>query len=348
MNEPTDDLFQRLSAADPIDHHDLPTAEDGSAQRLLENAMSDQSPAHQTSISPIAAATDENPYAWPTGDDATGAAVVELDKGRRRRNPLLLLSAAAAVLLLVGGVLVFAPDNTPSAVATVHNAAAATADVDSARITINVEIDGTDGVEEGQLSGQLDAAYTGSDIAFSLQIEDQGDDFFGEEVPFNEARLVDDVAYIDADGEWFAVDTDGLLGDMVSDFLDPRAALAKVQELTETTEVGSATVDGVATTHYQSVVDLGDEESLVSSGWLPLEAMDVDTDGELTIDLFVDGDGVLRQLDLSGDVQDTSGSGESGTFDIATRFYDFGADIQVEAPADVEVIDPLQGLLGDN
>ena len=360
MTEPTDDLFEHLAAADPVAGQQLPSADDPSAQQLLENAMNRNTVNQnnlnqdgQRTISPIAAAGDENPYAWPLTDasaasPSTAAGVSATGpEGRSRRNPLMLLSAAAAVLLLVGGLLVFSPDNTPSAVATVHSAAASTADADSARVTTTWVLDGTDGTEDQNLIGQFDAAYSGDDMMFSVQIDEQNISEFPDELPLTEGRLVDDTLYVDFDGQWFAIDTEGLIGETFADIADPRVVLDTVQGLTETEEVGSATIDGVETTHYQSVIDLG-EDSLVKSGWLAFDGLDVDTDGEVTIDLYVDGDGVLRQFDLTGDVQDTSGSGESGTFDVSTRFYDIGADITVEAPPDVETVDPLQGLFGED
>jgi hypothetical protein len=362
MTEPTDDLFGHLSAADPVAGQSLPSADDPSAQQILENAMNqndmNQNDLNQQGqerrVSPIAAAGDENPYAWPLTDasatspsavaGASGPATIE---GRSRRNPLMLLSAAAAVLLLVGGLLVFSPDNTPSAVAAVHSAAASTADADSARVTTTWVLDGTDGVDEQNIIGQFDAAYSGENMMFTVDIAEQNISEFPEELPVTEGRLVDDVLYVDFDGQWFAIDTEGLIGETFADIVDPRVVLDTVQGLTETEEVGAVTIDGVETTHYQSVVDLG-EESLVKSGWLAFDGLEVDTDGEVTIDLYVADDGVLRQFDLTGNIEDTTGTGESGTFDVSTRFYDIGADITVEAPADVETVDPLQGLFGEN
>ena len=333
--DPNDNLMNQLAAADPVDRSQLPSAEDAPAQQVLASAMSEQAVAG-TSI-------DENPYALP----AEGASVVQLDQGpdqsRSRRNPLMLLSAAAAVLIVVGGLLVFSPDNTQTAVATVHSAAAATAEADSARIAVTFELDGTDGTETGSVSGQVDAAYAGEDISFTLGLEELSGEAAGAFPAPNEVRLIDGIAYVDAGGQWFAVDTEGFLGDVVSDFVDPRSVLETVQELPEVTEIETVTVDGVETTHYRSVVDLADGESLAASGWLPFEAVgEIDADGEVTVDVFVDGEGVLRMLDLSGDVQDPDGSGESGTFEVSTKFFDFGADIVVEAPEGVQVFDPLE------
>lgn len=362
MNDPTnDELLNQLASADPVDRSDLPRAEDPSAQQLLENAMNQHENQNQDgrrAVSPIAAAGDENPYAWPPTDSpatspvtATGTSgAIELEDRRSRRNPLMLLTAAAAVLLLVGGLLVFSPDNTPPAVAAVHSAAATTADADSARVSTTWVLEGTDGAEAQNLVGRFDAAYSGDDVMFNVQIDEQNISDIPEELPVTEGRLVDDVFYVDFEGQWFAMDTDGLIGSTFTDFtdfIDPRSVLDTIRSLTDSTEVGTATVDGVETTHYQSVVDLGDD-SLVKSGWMAFDGLEVDTEGEVTVDLYVDADGVLRQFDLNGNVEDTTGSGESGTFDISTRFHDIGSDITVEAPADVDVIDPLQGLFGED
>ena len=52
------------------------------------------------------------------------------------------------VLLLVGGLLVFSPDSTPSAVATVHSAAAATAGADTGRISTTFALQGHDPISK--------------------------------------------------------------------------------------------------------------------------------------------------------------------------------------------------------
>ena len=124
---------------------------------------------------------------------------------------------------------------------------------------------------------------------------------------------------------------------MVSDFVDPRSVLGKVQELTETTEVGRETVDGVDVTRFRSVVDLQDE-TLADSGWLPTDGAPIDAEGVITVDLLVDDGGVLRLMEIGGDLRETVGAdGTAGTgtavFTVSTRFHDLGADIEIEAPA---------------
>ncbi|MGB5758652.1 MAG: hypothetical protein WBM50_17185, partial [Acidimicrobiales bacterium] len=203
------------------------------------------------------------------------------------------------------------------------------------------------GRQEGtveRFEGRVDASYAGSNVMLSLQVDEQPGDLGLDELPFSDARLVDDVLYVDGGDQWMAVDTEGFLGDLVGQFIDPRVVLETVQELTDATEVGSETIDGVATTHYQSIVDLGDE-TLAQSGWMAFEGVPIDAEGEVTVDLYVGADGVLNRLDLSGDVQDSGDSGDSGTFEVSMTFFDIGSDITIEAPADAVVVSPLEGML---
>jgi len=350
----TDDPFlRRLAAADPVDPATLPSAGDPAARHLLDDILA----AH-----PIPTPAGEPLAGAPTAGAAAGGAtveVLELDRspGTRRglgRGRTLLVASAAAVLLLVGAVAVLAPDSTPSALAEVQGAAVATADADSGRIesTFTLDYEGladAAGPGEGTLTGDFEAAYNGSDLGFSLRLGELPPEIGAEMVEgmpsVEDVRLVDDVIYVQQGGQWMAIDTDGLLGEMVARFIDPRTVLDTVQSLTETTEIGPAEIDGLDTTHYRSMVDLGDEP-LAQSGWLAFDGVGVEADGEVTIDLFVDGDGVLRRFDLTGDVRDPAGGG-SGTFEVTTAFTDIGGDIRIEAPQGAVPFNPMEDLLGD-
>ncbi len=337
MTDPTDDLIQQLAAADPVDRQSIPAAGEPAAQSLLENIMNQSSQDPSTSGPP--------PAPVPVAADLSSDGSNEPVTGRSLlRGRAMLVGAAAAVLLLVGGLLVFSPDSTPSAVATVHSAAAATAGADTGRISTTFALQGRQEGTVERFEGRVDASYAGSNVMLSLQVDEQPDDLGLDELPFSDARLVDDVLYVDGGDQWMAVDTEGFLGDLVGQFIDPRVVLETVQELTDATEVGSATIDGVATTHYQSIVDLGDE-TLAQSGWMAFEGVPIDAEGEVTVDLYVGADGVLNRLDLSGDVQDSGDSGDSGTFEVSMTFFDIGSDITIEAPADAVVVSPLEGML---
>ncbi len=334
MTDSNDDLIQRLAAADPVDPGALPSGTDHAPQQLLENLMTTDSTSGST--------TQDQDQEVELLDLPT---VRGIDRYRQTgRNRMRVLATVAAALLLAVGFIVFSPDNTSPALATVHSAAQTTADFDSGRVDTTFSFDGTDGEESGSIGGEVLAEFSGTDIRITGSIDESSilpGEAPGVLPPNGEARLVDGVLYV-SEGEgdnWYAVETGGLIGQTVVDFVDPRSVLAEVEDLVETTEVGTVVIDGVDTTQYQSVVDVNDE-SLRETGWLPIEAgTDLEAEGEITVDLYIDGDGVLRRLGATGDLVETGGEG-TATFTITTNFYDLGADISIEPPAEATLIDP--------
>lgn len=334
MTDQPDELMQRLTAADPVERQSLPSPHTNQAKQILENTMkSDPS----LNSPPLIPAADE-PVRMLDLPDVPGVG----RQPRSSRSWGLLAGAAAAVVVMIAGFLVFSPDNTTPALAAVQGAAQATADADTGRISTVFALEGTDGVEGEQIGGRLDASYAGADIALSVELDDAvGTSGIGE-LPVADARLVDGVFYANDGSQWYAVDTGGFIGQALVDIVDPRTVLGRVQDLLETEEVGTVTLDGVETTQYRSIVDLGDD-TLAESGWLPLEGVDIEAEGEIIVDLYVDDDGLLRRLDLAGDVQEPENGSGNASFTISTLISDIGGDISIEAPADATVIDPLEG-----
>lgn len=342
MTEPNDDLMNRLAAADPTDHRSLPTSDAPEARQLLENAMS----AHPSIDEPARAPAADVPAADAPVRLLDLPEVPGLDRySGHGRSRILLVGAAAAVILLVAGFLVFAPDNATPALAAVHSAAQATAAADTGRVTTTFSLEGTDGAESEQIAGRLEASFASGDIAFSVEIDETiGTSDLGA-LPVTEARLVDGVFYANDGTQWYSVETSGFIGQTLVDVVDPRSVLATVQDLLETEEIDTAVVDGVSTTHYRSVVDLGDD-SLTESGWLALQGLDVDVEGSVTVDLFVDDDGLLRQLDIAGDLREPGDGAGTAMFMVSTSFFDIGTDLTVDVPADAIEINPLEGFDG--
>lgn len=305
--------------------------------------MSSTDPAIHTTATTHGAATDlggpERPFGAPPSPPERGPS-----SGRRLG---FLAATAAAVVALVAGVLVLAPDNTTPALAAVQEAAEDTANADTGRATTTFSVEGGTETERESVGGQLDAVFAGQDLAVTVEITDGIEEYQRSELDQIESRLVDGVVYgRESGGEWIAIEAPEIVGDQLTQFIDPRSVLETVQSLIETEEVGSTTIDGVDTTQYQSIIDLGDD-TLGQSGWLSgLEAqLDVDPDGLVTVDLYIDNDGNLRQIDITGDVEATD-SGETGdaTFSVSTVFSDIGSDLTVEAPEGVEVQSLFDGL----
>ncbi len=322
MTDSPDELMGRLSAADPVGADSLPRSNDPTPQSLLETIMS----------------TDDPPML--DLPDVPG-----VDRYRPRRNRGVLLAAIAAVVALVAGFVILSPGNTEPALATVQSAARTTAEYDSGRVTTTFTIDGEDGDQvEHDLDGTVDLVFDGDDVAITGDVagsftEGGLDGGPGDFPSSAEARLVDGVFYASDGTTWYSLEAVGFLGESVVDYVDPRNVLTEVEELLDATEIGTETIDGVETTRYQSIVDLGDE-SLRESGWLGTEGPDVDLDGELIVDFYVDDDGVLRRLTASGDAVGTDGTDSgSATFEMVTTFTELGVDQDIEAPDDAMAID---------
>jgi hypothetical protein len=118
----------------------------------------------------------------------------------------------------------------------------------------------------------------------------------------------------------------------------PDQILALLEDLGSVAEVGRATIDGDATTHYRAVIDV---EAAIESGVAEFEALGpVDPDDIASmfgdgpvVDLSIDEAGNLRRLALA--ITGTEPSGE-GSFAAGTTIdmFDHGADITIDVPAD--------------
>ncbi len=340
-----DEFFARLTAADPVDRATLPSADAPAATQLLDQILA--TPAGEPS-------RPGEPIVTSAPGPGSVSAPTSWTRRLVSRGRGSLVAVAAAVLILVGAVAVLAPDNTPAALAEVHNAAAVTADADRGRIVTEFSVDYADAEFSDQAGGQIDVIHDGGDLGISVRLADVPEELGSEPgidaiLPaLDDVRLVDDVAYIQQGDQWIAVDTGGLLGDLVVEYVDPRNVLDTIQDLTETTEVGPVDIDGVATTQYRSVIDLGDE-TLAQSGWMTFDGMDTEADGEVTVDLYIDEAGALHRFDLTGDLEPTDGTDGSATFEIVTTFAGLDDDVSIEAPEGAEIFDPLaDGFGGDS
>lgn len=337
-----DEFFARLAAADPVDPATLPTADAPAATQLLDQILA--TPAGEPS-------RPGEPIVTSAPGPGSASAPTSWTRKLVSQGRGSLVAVAAAVLVLVGAVAVLAPDNTPAALAEVRSAAAVTADADRGRIVTEFSVDYADAEVTDQAGGQIEVIHDGGDLAISVRLADLPDELGSEPgvdaiLPaLDDVRLVDDVAYIQQGDQWLAVDTGGLLGDLVVEYVDPRNVLDTIQDLTETTEVGPVDIDGVATTQYRSVIDLGDE-TLAQSGWMAFDGMNAEADGEVTVDLYIDEAGALHRFDLTGDLAPTDGTDGSASFEVITTFADLDADVSIEAPEGAETFDPLADAFG--
>jgi hypothetical protein len=109
---------------------------------------------------------------------------------------------------------------------------------------------------------------------------------------------------------------------------NPAVALEQLQALKGVHEVGSATIDGVQTTHYRGTIDAsklprGSAAAIAQAG------------GRLgPLDVWVGSDGYVRRERIT-----TSGGGQGAKTTVTTTLSQFGESTQVSVPAAKETVD---------
>ncbi|MDH3294168.1 MAG: hypothetical protein OER95_07590 [Acidimicrobiia bacterium] len=270
---------------------------------------------------------------------------------RRDRLPLLA-AVATALVLLTGAVALLAPGSGQPALAAVTSAADQTAGATSGRVITTLTAVGHDGADAENLGGTLSAAFNGENVSVAVDLDSTPSGMSAGEVAKIEAvesRLVDGQVFITNDGrQWISLEAPEFIQSALVQFTDLRSILAQVNELLEVSEIGSTSIDGLAVTHYQSNIDLA-EQSLAESGWFPGmdgplgQAIDIEAEGLVTVDLFVDDDGLMRRIQVSGQAEPTDvGVDASVDFSVVTDFVDLGSDIVIETP-DPALVRPLEG-----
>ncbi len=325
---PPDALLDDLRAADPVDPASLPAADSALARQTLAAAYA------AGSADPAEAGVD----LAPTGTDGGPGAVrfvppPVVNRRRPRAVPSprgrLLAASAAAVAVVAAGAVALWPGGTSPALAAVTD----TASVSSGRVTTTLSVTSS-GSEAESGSATLEAVFEGADLAVTVSdVLFSGDHGEADRASELEGRIVDDTVYLNDGDTWYSAPGGSLASATAKKFLDPRAVLDTVKDLTDITDLGPATIDGVETTHYRGVVDLGGESVANWLATMDPSAEKVQAEGEATVDLYVGGDGLLRHLDVTGNAQDPD-STDGATFTLTTVFSDLGANLEVEAPSD--------------
>lgn len=331
---PPDALLDALRAADPVDPGALPATDSPQARQVLAAAMTADAPAEAAADAPAEAEIAE---LAPTGTDGAPAVVrfvapPVVNRRRSRAVPSprgrLLAASAAAMAVIAAGAVALWPGGTSPALAAVAD----TASVSSGRVTTTLSVAGS-GTDTESGSATLEAVFDGSNVAVTVSdVSSSSDPGMADRADQLEGRIVDDSVYVKDGDTWHSAPGGSLASTTAKKFLDPRAVLDTVKDLTDITDLGPATIDGVETTHYRGVVDLGGESVANWLATMDPSAEKVKAEGQATVDLYVGSDGLLRHLDVTGNAQDPD-STDGATFTLTTVFSDLGANLDVEAPA---------------
>ncbi len=333
--ENEDVLLAKLLQANPVSDVSVRSAHDSAAQAQLEEILM------SSRNEPI------NIGAYPDNHhDLKDRQKVAYRQPSR--SPWFMAAAASLVLLLVTSAVLFWPNSTEPALAAVQSAAAEVQGAESGKVITTLE------VSDGEFSEavEVEILFNGQDIAVKpLPNQELGLDEF-------EVRLIDGVSYLKEGEQWQSVELPDFLASEASkamtEMLNPTTVLDVVDVISDVETVGKQEIAGVETDHYRSVVALADidvdslnfllnqqsglstvlggESASIKQSDLPA------VDGEITIDINIDDDGLMRKISFAGSPEF---EGESINVDAEIVFSDLNNDIAIDAPEASETLDLL-------
>ena len=164
-----------------------------------------------------------------------------------------------------------------------------------------------------------------------------------------EMVMLDKVLYIAGGGlplpegkKWFKVDMtdpDSLFGQLGKS-TDPNLMFKAMETPKEFELLGTEEVDGVETNHYNVVMDTASYADALD---LPAEVAKF-LPKEIGIEMWVDADNQPRKFHQELEVPSMSGGGEPTLSTTEGTYYDFGTEVDVQAPPAAEVADNIPGL----
>jgi hypothetical protein len=242
------------------------------------------------------------------------------------------------------------------------------------RVTAAVENTVAEGTARFDVTVETQGTGTGGDGEQPIEAEGEVD--FDQEMrlitlsgPDGDLDVVIDgeIAYVELPAtegdDWMRIDLSALFDEDLGmggpagiPYQDPADNLRLLEgSAVHAQEAGEETVDGIDTTRYELVIDLEDAADEASQDVQDAVSAMAERTGlsELDIEVWVDDDDLIRRvaytLDLGqAEVQETGTDAETdatveadpqGTVTVTVDYRDFGATLDIEVPADEDVID---------
>jgi hypothetical protein len=286
--------------------------------------------------------------------------VVEQEARAADHEPVRLLRLPTSlVVLLAGAALAAGCGGSPAQLDPLASAAERTADAGSARFEMRMAMTVAGRSAEATASGAFDnesrratmsmdlsalaGAFGGGAGALRMDMVMDGTVAYMR-MPLLTAQLPGGKPWVKLDLEELA-GREGLdLGELQSlSDNDPRRTLDYLRAVSgEIRTVGREAVRGVPTTHYRAAVNLRKYPDLVPEDQRKLvqEAMDrliaqVGL-GAVPVDVWVDGEGLVRRMRIAFDV---AGAGGAASSTVTMELFDYGTPVAVQLPSPAEVTD---------
>lgn len=125
---------------------------------------------------------------------------------------------------------------------------------------------------------------------------------------------------------------------------DPRSALDILRAAAGRVEaVGTEELHGTQTTHYRATIDPSAYEKLApaqssAAEPFPKQLVTQAAAGPIPVDVWLDGDGLVRKLSLSVTAEQ-AGTSQRGSASLSFEIWDYGKDVAIALPPADEVVD---------
>ena len=293
------------------------------------------------------------------------------------KKPFVLLAVGAFVLAACANEPATGTGPSGDATQTVLEAFAKTTEAGSGRMALDLAI--TSPQQSVDITGRAEYEMDANDLNsvrehVVLQIPSLAPGMAGGEVelivvggPVLYAKAPMLTPFLGATTPWVKLDPSRLPGGggagmgAAAGAADPAAALALISDAIDVRLVGSDTVDGVDATKYQATLDLvkvlpklaalsPEAGAKLTPADLARITAELDKVGmrELPLDVWVDGDGYLKQLQLAIDAAAIADDPSAPSVSVTVGFSDIGEHFTIEAPpaSQVTAISELTPMMG--
>lgn len=219
--------------------------------------------------------------------------------------------------------------------ATILQAGQKTMDAGTARFSVSgstTGIDSSSATSDGSSTYTMEGGYNFTNNSFEAKMSAGALGQAGEV----QIIVADGATYMKipgfGDGKWLKAPLSEIGVD--DSFSDPQEAFDDLKNLSDLTEVGPDTVDGVQATKYTGTQSIDD--ALEEAGVPDSENSSGNVSGESQTSIWIDGEGRLIQM-MSKTTAKVGG--KAVATETTMRFYDFGTDLSISAPPADEVTD---------